>query len=145
MLTARCLAVLFVFLTTTAFGQDTGVRGSWQTPGGAVLRVADCGPRLCITILKLEPNSPYQFDSKNPDANRRGNKLCGLAIGYDFQLTDPSHAEDGRVYDPKSGKTYHGSMSSSGDQLSLRGYVGIKALGRSETWKRTEAPLKPCS
>ena len=60
----------------------------------------------------------------------------GLEIGRGFRLTDPAHAEDGTLYDPKSGKTYHGVMESAGDKLKLRGYVGIKALGRTEVWTR---------
>src|SRR5579875_3175716 len=113
-----------------------GVRGTWRTPGGAVVRVAPCGSDLCATLLQLEPNAP-RLDEKNPDPAKRTQKLCGEQIGYGFHLTDPNHAEDGHLYDPKAGKTYKGAMTAEGDHLHLRGYVGIKAFGRTEDWTRT--------
>jgi uncharacterized protein (DUF2147 family) len=114
-----------------------GVLGDWRTPGGAVVRVAPCGGDLCATLLQLEPGAPTRFDTQNPEASLHTRKLCGLQIGYGFHLADPNHAEDGHLYDPKSGKTYKGVMSSEGDRLALRGYVGIRAFGRTETWTRT--------
>ncbi len=144
---SRSLAVLFS-LVAVASAQDKGVRGDWRTPGGAVVRVAPCGgdgKALCATLLQLEPNPPALVDGKNPNPAERTRKLCGLQIGYGFQPVDPAHAEDGHLYDPKSGKTYRGTMTSAGNQLSLRGYIGIKALGRTEQWTRTAAPTASCS
>ena len=68
-----------------------------------------------------------------------------LTIGQGFQLTDPTHAEGGTLYDPKTGKTYRGAMKAEGDELDLRGYVGIKLFGESQTWKRVAHPPAPCS
>ena len=137
-----CLPTLLLSLAAAVSAQPAGVRGNWRTPGGAVIGVAPCGtdPKvLCATILQVEPNAPAHVDGKNPDPAMRTRSLCGLKIGYGFQLTDPDHAEDGHLYDPKSGKTYRGSMTDSGDQLSLRGYMGIKAFGRTEQWTRTNS------
>ena len=61
-----------------------------------------------------------------------------------FKLKDADHAVDGRIYDPESGKTYKSVLSSDGNTLSVRGYVGIKAFGRSQTWKRTAAEYATC-
>lgn len=121
-----------------------GIAGDWRTPGGAVVRIAPCSENLCATLVQLEPNPPTRFDTNNPDASQHTRKLCGLQIGYGFHLADPDHAEDGHLYDPKSGKTYKGAMTRDGDHLALRGYVGIKAFGRTETWTRTAA-VSPCS
>lgn len=132
-------------LVPTLLAQDKGVRGDWRTPGGAVVRVANCGSDVCATLLQLEPNAPTRFDTNNPDAALHTRKLCGLQIGYGFHLTDPAHAEDGHLYDPKSGKTYKGVMSSDGNTLDLRGYIGIKAFGRSEHWIRTSESTPTCS
>ena len=139
------LPTALLSLVAVASAQDKGVRGDWRTPGGAIVRVAPCGADICATLLQLEPDAPTRLDSKNPDAAQHTRKLCGLQIGYGFRLTDPNHAEDGHLYDPKSGKTYKGAMTSNGDQLSLRGYVGIKAFGRTEQWNRTADAPKPCS
>ncbi len=55
---------------------------------------------------------------------------------------DGDRYEDGRIIDPKSGRTYNGIMNlvdGNSDRLYLRGYVGIRALGRSQTWRRAAA------
>ncbi len=144
---ARLLLVVlpFTLLATAQTTHEEGVRGFWRTPGGAVIRVAPCGSDVCATLLQLEPNTPTRLDTNNPDASLHTRHLCGLQIGTGFHLTDPTHAEDGHLYDPKSGKTYKGAMTSSGDSLDLRGYIGLKAFGRTEHWTRTPAPPTPCT
>ena len=52
--------------------------------------------------------------------------------------------KNGKIYDPETGKTYKAVISSTGNTLSVRGYIGFKALGRSETWKRTSAEYATC-
>ena len=113
--------------------QPAAIRGHWRTPGGAIVRVAPCESdpnTLCANLLQLEPNAP-QFDTNNPDPAQHTRKLCGLQIGYGFHLTDPNHAEDGHLYDPKSGKTYKGAMTSSGDSprsARLRRHQGFRPV-----------------
>ncbi len=123
---------------------DQGVLGDWREPGGSVLRIAHCGADVCARLVALSDQAPSPFDTNNPDAAKRSQRLCGLAIGYGFHLADPQHAADGRLYDPKSGKTYHGEMTSQGDQLKLRGYVGLRAFGRTEEWTRVAEAVTPC-
>ena len=139
------LALAVLTLVPAAIAQENGVRGDWRTPGSAVVRIAACGPDLCATLLQLEPNAPIHLDENNPDPALHTRKLCGLQIGYGFHLTDPTHAEGGHLYDPKSGRTYRGAMASHGSELNLRGYVGIKLFGRTETWTRLPSPSPTCS
>src|SRR5579875_860069 len=134
------LTLLSLAPLTLAQGKgDSGISGNWKTPGGAIVKIASCGVELCASLAQLEPNAPTRVDSNNPDPAKRDRKLCGLQIGYGFHLTDSAHADGGHLYDPKSGKTYKGVMSSTGNTLDLRGYLGIKAFGRSETWIRTSS------
>jgi uncharacterized protein (DUF2147 family) len=63
--------------------------------------------------------------------------IIGLQIVYDFTFAGDGLWKDGRVYDPKNGKTYRGKMTLiSPQQLDLRGYIGISLLGRTTTWTR---------
>jgi uncharacterized protein (DUF2147 family) len=117
--------------------QDSPLLGDWKEPGGAVIHVERCGSDLCLTLVALSAQAPSRVDDHNPDASLRQRSLCGLRIGTGFHVTSPGHADDGSLYDPKSGKTYHGEMTVDGDKLDLRGYVGFKMFGRSETWTRT--------
>lgn len=46
--------------------------------------------------------------------------------------------EGGSILDPKTGKTYKlkGKVAEGGKKLELRGYIGVAALGRNQTWVR---------
>jgi uncharacterized protein (DUF2147 family) len=121
--------------------QNGGLTGNWREPGGSIIRVAPCGIKLCATLAAIPANAPSQFDIHNPDAAQRKRSLCGLVIGKSFRETSSTHAQDGTLYDPKTGKTYSGEMTVKGDSLDLRGYIGISLFGRSETWTRTNSSM----
>lgn len=136
-------------LAYAAHAQNAGILGDWREPGGSVLEVLSCGQEACMRVMTLRPNTPH-LDSQNPDPAKRTQPLCGLRIGYGFQPDapdrpgSPEKATDGQIYDPKSGKTYHGEMHSESDKLHLRGYIGIPAFGRTETWQRVASLPEPC-
>jgi uncharacterized protein (DUF2147 family) len=115
------------------------VRGFWQEPSGGIVEVFACAARLCLRIAALAPDNRQLSDEHNPDPNLRARSLCGLHIGDDFVPLDASHAERGRLYDPRSGQTYSGSIATQGDTLMLRGYLGIKLLGRTLTFSRVDS------
>ena len=146
-LIASSILTLSIFAQAQSGGDtgDTGVTGSWREPGGSVIRIAPCNDDVCATLVKLGPGAATPFDARNPDPSKRTQKLCGLQIGYGFHLAGPQHAEGGHLYDPKSGRTYHGEMNSSDGTLKLRGYVGMKAFGRTETWTRVGTVKGSCT
>ncbi|MDP9040038.1 MAG: DUF2147 domain-containing protein [Acidobacteriota bacterium] len=123
--------------------EPSGVLGYWQEPEGSVIRIHPCGSAVCATLVVLSRASPVRLDSHNPDRALQHRPLCGLQIGQGFHLASPGKAEGGTLYDPKSGKTYRGAMTSQGDQLDLRGYIGFSVFGRTERWSRT-APVEAC-
>lgn len=121
-----------------------GVLGYWSTDAGSVLHIDHCSSGVCITIVTISKKAPGVIDERNPDASLRSRPVCKLDIGTGFTLSDPDHAVSGRIYDPESGKTYKAVMTSQGNALHLRGYVGFKAFGRTETWMRTAASAATC-
>jgi uncharacterized protein (DUF2147 family) len=135
-----CLGLMPIALTA----QAGSVLGTWQDPTGSVIRIDRCGTEVCLWIVALGPTAPSTADIHNPDPGARMRALCGLKIGSGFTLRDAGHASGGSLYDPKTGKTYHGMMSAENGNLELRGYVGISLFGRSETWKRPAKPVQPC-
>ncbi len=121
-----------------------GILGFWSTDAGSVLHVDHCGEHICITVVTISQKAPGVMDERNPDASMHSRPICKLNIGTDFDLKDADHAENGRVYDPEIGKTYKSAMFSEGNTLHLRGYIGFKALGRTQTWTRTSAQYATC-
>jgi uncharacterized protein (DUF2147 family) len=46
---------------------------------------------------------------------------------------------DGQILDPDNGKVYRCKVRlAGGKKLSVRGYIGVPMLGRSQTWVRQE-------
>lgn len=123
---------------------DPGVIGLWREPGGSVLDVHPCGNNVCARLVFISANAPSHVDGNNPDPAQRSRPLCGLQIGWGFHLKDPDHAADGFIYDPRSGSSYHGSLTADGDHLNLRGWAGFRIFGRTETWTRLEHAPPPC-
>lgn len=137
------LAAALTMATVSAQARTPTVIGYWQTPSGAIVRIFPCGQKLCIGIAELSRGNHPLTDTRNPDPALRSRPLCGLRIGEGFLETDPQHASRGRLYDPKSGRTYSGQMTAEGDLLHLRGYLGLPIFGRTETWSRASKP-PPC-
>lgn len=130
---------------TRLSAQAATVMGEWQEPTGSVLRVDRCGSHVCIWIAALSRHADAPTDIHNPDSSLRKRALCGLEIGSGFLLRDATHATDGILYDPKTGKTYHGKLTAGDGRLDLRGYIGLPLFGRSQTWTRPEGPVKTCT
>ena len=62
--------------------------------------------------------------------------LKGVTIVNGLKNVGGKNYDNGTILDPKNGKTYKLKGELAGNQLKLRGYIGISALGRSQTWYR---------
>ena len=82
--------------------------------------------------------TPGRKDAKNPDAKLKNRDLIGLVILQDFKYTG-SAWENGKIYDPNSGKTYDCilKVKDNNKVLDIRGYVGMPMFGRTATWTRS--------
>ncbi len=84
-------------------------------------------------------NGKPKVDDLNPDPKKHSVPLLGLQILKNFVYdADDKEWEDGTIYDPKNGKTYSCYMTLSGNNLNVRGYVGISMLGRTGVWTRVQ-------
>ena len=80
-------------------------------------------------------------DVNNPEAKLKTRSIIGLPIAWGMKFDGDDTWEGGRVYDPKTGKTYQGKMwMDDANTLNLKGFVGVSVLGRSSKWTRTTAP-----
>ena len=64
--------------------------------------------------------------------------LKGLTIVKGLKNAGGNSYESGSILDPQSGKTYKlkGELTEGGKKLELRGFIGVSALGRNQTWIR---------
>ncbi|MDR6785010.1 uncharacterized protein (DUF2147 family) [Pedobacter africanus] len=117
--------------------------GKWiNSSGEAHVDISKKGEKYYGKIVWLkEPKDEkgtVKTDVKNPEKSLQSRPILGLEILKDF-VYDDGKWTDGKIYDPKSGKTYSCNMSMKGnDVLNMRGYIGISLIGRSETWKRVK-------
>ena len=84
---------------------------------------------------KLVFDGSSRTDIKNPDPKLRSRKLQDLVLLTNFTYDD-GEWEGGKIYDPKSGKTYSCIMKFKGNILQIKGYIGITLLGRTTVWTK---------
>ncbi|CAB1209939.1 DUF2147 domain-containing protein [Acinetobacter bouvetii] len=93
-------------------------------------------------IIKVTPRPGYTpretcFQCPPPYTNQ---PILGLEVFKDLQHVSGNNYANGRVLDPLTGKMYglKGRISNNGKRLILRGYIGISALGRTQTWIKND-------
>ncbi|MCC5083889.1 DUF2147 domain-containing protein [Xanthomonas campestris] len=72
------------------------------------------------------------------DGALKGKPIKGMTILWGLKPDGTAVWGGGSVLDPAKGKTYKAkiTLTDSGKKLQMRGYVGIEALGRTQTWVR---------
>ena len=151
---ARAAAGLPVLLVMcgASVGQAASPEGRWYAEGGAAqVEIAHCGDALCGEIVWLR--SPFDengcplTDRQNSEESLQQRPIVGLQILNNLTPVpgEPGRWSGGGIYDPTSGRTYRCIMSLDGaDRLHVRGYLGIKLLGRTTTWIRVGAERSVC-
>ena len=117
--------------------------GKWYTSkekDAAQITIYKCGDKYCGKISWTK--DAESLDKENEDEAKRGRKLLGLDMVFDFTFdADDNQWEDGFIYNPNDGKTYDCKMwLEEGDEniLQVKGTVGPKwlGIGKTTTWYR---------
>lgn len=137
-----CWLILLFLLPTALFAQQAdAITGTWlNEEKDAKVQVYRNGNKYYgkLTWIKdayEDDGKTLRKDSKNPDAALRNRDLINLVILRNF-VFDDGEWTDGKIYDPKSGKTYSSKMKLQGNTLEIRGYVGISMFGRTTVWTK---------
>lgn len=137
-------AALVLAGTLTSFGQKLSPLGEWtNSERKATFEIYQCGTKLCGKIVTLrEPNDKNgkpKADPENPDAKLKSRPRLGMVFMQDFVYDDNNKWDDGKIYDPESGKTYSCYMKMTGaNQMEVKGYIGFSLIGRSQNWTRVK-------
>ncbi|TCC91959.1 DUF2147 domain-containing protein [Pedobacter frigiditerrae] len=140
------LAVLFILFASTlsVFAQKKDdILGKWlNSSGEGQIEIFKKGEKYFGKLVWIkdpnDENGKPRTDVKNPNTSLRTKPILGLEIVKDFVYEDNEWTE-GKVYDPKTGKSYSGNMSLEGvNKLKMRGYIGISLIGRTEVWKKVK-------
>ncbi|WP_049764183.1 DUF2147 domain-containing protein [Polaromonas sp. JS666] len=130
------------------------VRADDASPAGLWRNVDDVSgkPRALIRITesnetlqgRIEKVFPGPTEDPNPkcDKCQGANKdapVIGLVI-LNGLTKDGDEYGGGQILDPDNGKVYRSKvrLTDNGKKLSVRGYIGVPMLGRSQTWVRQE-------
>lgn len=120
---------------------DPPILGHWLSEKeGLIVEFYPCGDEICGRIAwmaKPYKDGKLRRDVDNPDPALRDRPFCGIEVIRGLEPEGDGAWEGGKVYDPKRGETYSLAAELRGEErLKLRAYLGIKLLGKTETWTR---------
>lgn len=102
-----------------------------------------CGTNLCGKILTLtvptDASGKPRTDSNNPDPKLRTRPLVGLGFMQNFSYDDDNKWDNGKIYEPATGKTYSCYLKmETANTMEVKGYIGFSLIGKSQTWTRVK-------
>jgi uncharacterized protein (DUF2147 family) len=128
---------------------EDAILGVWHTTGSrGDIRIFKRDNRYFGQVLSIaEPNWPPndkygmggrpKTDRYNPNPKLRDRPVLGIELMSEFVYAGKNVWDEGKVYDPESGKTYKCKMIlKSANKLEVRGYIGFSLFGRTVTWTR---------
>lgn len=135
-----------LFSTQGQAAEEADILGVWTTAEAkSTIEISRCEAGFCGRIISLkeelypaddEMAGQTKVDRHNPDESKHSNPIIGLQMLSGFVFDGDNVWEDGKIYDPKNGKTYKCKMTLEGNTLKVRGYIGFALLGRTTEWTR---------
>ena len=131
------LAAFFALSASPVLAADS-IAGRWVTQDkDAVVVISKCGATTCgkiVRFLVAPPDGVDQRDIYNPNPKLKKRKLLGLPVLYNFKAE--STLWRGRIYDPKSGKSYRSVIRRKGQNvLEVKGCIG--PICQTQIWRRS--------
>ena len=93
--------------------------------------------RLVKGFKKPGDTTPIKYICEACPGEKKGAHIMGLTLFWGMKR-DGLHYTGGSVLDPRDGSIYHAKMdlSENGEDLAVRGYLGIEMLGKTQVWHR---------
>lgn len=124
--------------------------GVWiDHTGRGAIEIAQCGPTLCGRIVwtkdTVDAKGQPLRDMLNPDKSKRGQPICGLQIIGGVKAQRNGTWDEGWIYDPEKGEEYSVELAlRQPDVLQVKGYLGVKFLSETFTWRRAPPDQQRC-
>lgn len=147
-MTKKILFALTGFvLSTQVYAQD--ISGLWHhidDQSGTSKAILDIRKEkngtFTAKITKITPRAGYipkEFCVNCP-APYTNKPILGMDVLTGLKFDKGNQYKGGKIIDPLSGKIYSMSakLSTNGKRLQMRGYIGVSAIGRSQTWIRVQ-------
>ena len=138
------LSLLFLLISTNVFSENN-IFGYWLTPG-SIVKIENCEDYICAKIetifVEEGVDSKQILDDQNKDETLRSRPLIGINLLYSFLIEDVNQKtfKDGRIYDPRRGKTYKSNLYLNDDGiLRVEGCVAFICDG--EDWRPLEVTI----
>lgn len=144
----KILAALLLSVSSSAvFAED--ISGSWKNiddktgSSKAILEIRqETNGTYTAKVVKVTPRPGYTAKETcvNCPAPYTDKPILGMDVLKGLKPAAGSNFTQGKIIDPLSGHIYSmkAKLSPNGKRLTLRGYVGVSALGRSQTWIRND-------
>ena len=140
-------AVVFSSLSSLAFAQD--ITGTWKNiddktgSSKAILEIRqEANGTFTAKVVKVTPRPGYTPKETciNCPAPYTNKPILGMDVLTGLKYVEGLNFSGGKIIDPLSGNIYSmkAKLSPNGKRRNLRGYVGISALGRSQTWIKND-------
>lgn len=137
MMVAITLIALLPLQALAAPAATDPVLGRWLTQSRkAHIEIKPCGQTVCGAVVWLadETDGRVILDTRNKDAAKRGARLVGAPMLWDFKPA-PHGWVNGRIYNAEDGGTYRAALKPQPNgTLLVDGCVG--PICRTQTWTR---------
>jgi len=130
-----------------AWADDNSPVGLWKNIDDvsgkpkALIRITESNGELQGRIEKLfrAPDQDQNPKCDKCEDARKDQPIIGMVFMSGLKKDGDEYA-GGEILDPDNGKVYKSKMhlTDAGKKLSVRGYIGIPMLGRSQVWVRQE-------
>lgn len=139
------ISIMFGLSIQNSLAQD--IVGVWQSiddktnaPKALIEIKKDSLGEYFGTIVKVTPSAgykPQEFCTKCT-GTLKNKPILGMTIFSKVKEIKPNQFGNGQILDPLSGKFYKVNikLSSNGNNIRVHGYIGIQAIGRTQTWVR---------
>jgi len=94
-----------------------------------------------LTASLVPGEDPNRLCERCP-GERRGKRIIGMEFlwGLKAEPDNPLAYRGGSILDPNTGNIYQArlTLSPDGNSVTVRGFLGLALLGRTQTWRRVE-------